>query len=71
MQTALERAFNDLDPKDLKALTDHALARVKAGEWSGDIARVLIQQVAANHGDDAADIFATRIAREVEKRGTP
>ncbi len=68
MATDLERAFNELDPQDLKAVTAHAVERIRAGQWSEDLADILVRQVDTFHGSEALERFLERVGAELARQ---
>ncbi len=71
MSEALEKQFDELDPTDIEAITAHALARIRAGEWNEDIAGVLANMVSSSFGSAICERYGERIVRELERRGNP
>lgn len=67
MASKLELEFNDLDPTNLEAITAHALARIRAAEWSDDLGRMLATMVATNHTDEDLQRYLDRVGRELER----
>ncbi len=67
---SLEQAFNELDPSDLEAVTSHALERIRTGEWTDDVGRMLAQMVAANHGEGDLTRYLERVGRALQARAS-
>lgn len=67
MTAQLEQEFNELNPEDIDALWRHARARIQAGEWTEDLARIILRQVALFHGEEEVTSFSKRVVRELER----
>ncbi len=66
--TQLDQDLDSIAPKDAEALTAHAIARIRAGEWFPDVADVIANQIVTWHGQDALLAFEARVADEIERR---